>query len=129
MSKIESFEDLEVWQLARVICQDVYDLFQETSLGKDFELRNQMSRSSGSIMDNIAEGFERNGNKELRQYLSISKASCAELRSQLFRCLDRKHINQEQFQFINNKALLQNKKLGSFISYLSKSDFKGSKFK
>jgi len=129
MSKIESFEDLEVWQLARVICQDVYELFQKTALGKDFELRNQMSRSSGSIMDNIAEGFERNGNKELRQYLSISKASCAELRSQLFRCLDRKHISEEQFQIINNKALLQNKKLGSFISYLSKSDFKGSKFK
>ncbi|HET8804064.1 MAG TPA: four helix bundle protein, partial [Aequorivita sp.] len=68
-------------------------------------------------------------NKELRQYLSISKASCAELRSQLFRCLDRKHISEEQFQVINNKTLLQNKKLGSFISYLNKSDFKGSKFK
>ena len=129
MGKIESFEDLEVWQLARIICQDIYELFQKTSLGKDFDLKNQMSRSSGSIMDNIAECFERNGNKELRQYLSISKASCAELRSQLFRCLDRKHITEEQFQVINDKALLQNKKLGSFISYLNKSDYKGSKFK
>ncbi len=129
MSKIESFEDLEVWQLARVICQDVYNLFQTTSLGNDFELKNQMSRSSGSIMDNIAEGFERNGNKEFRQYLSISKASCAELRSQLYRCLDRKHISEEQFELFNEKMILQNKKLGSFISYLNKSDFKGSKFK
>lgn len=128
MGKIESFEDLEVWQLARVICQDVYQLFLNTPLGKDFELRNQMNRSSGSIMDNIAEGFGRNGNNEFKQYLSIAKGSCTELCSQLFRCLDRKYISKEQFDLLMEKTNLENKKLGSFISYLSKSVYKGSKF-
>jgi len=88
MAKIERFEDLKVWQLAREICQDVWHLFETTTLGKDFELRNQMNKSSGSIMDNISEGFERNGNREFIQFLSISKGSCGELRSQLYRALD-----------------------------------------
>jgi four helix bundle protein len=64
MAKVENFEDLKVWQLAREICNDVWLLFEGTSLSRDFELKNQMSRSSGSIMDNIAEGFERNGTRE-----------------------------------------------------------------
>ena len=97
MAKIEKFEDLQVWQLAREICHDLWTLFETTSLGKDYELKNQMSRSAGSIMDNIAEGFERNGTREFIQFLSISKGSCGELKSQLYRTLDRKHITQEQF--------------------------------
>lgn len=128
MAKIEKFEDLQVWQLGREICLDVWHLFETTSLSKDFELKNQMNRSSGSIMDNIAEGFERNGNREFIQYLSISKASCGELRSQLYRALDRKHITQSQFDDIAEKTNLQNKKLGSFISYLNSSEYKGTKF-
>lgn len=92
MATIDSFEDLEVWNLAREICSDVDYHFKTFALGKNYALRNQMERSSGSIMDNIAEGFDRDGNKEFKQFLSISKGSCAELRSQLYRCFDRRSI-------------------------------------
>ncbi len=128
MAKIEKFEDLKVWQLAREICRDVWHLFETTSLGRDFELRNQMNKSSGSIMDNISEGFERNGNREFIQFLSISKGSCGELRSQLYRALDRNHISEEQFRLVADKTEHENKLLGSFISYLNSSNYKGSKF-
>ncbi|MDV6167832.1 four helix bundle protein [Flavobacterium sp. DG1-102-2] len=73
MAKIERFEDLQVWLLAREICQAIWFLIENTSLGKGYELKNQMSRSSGSIMDNIAEGFERNGNREFIHFLCIAK--------------------------------------------------------
>lgn len=128
MAKIEKFEDLQVWLLAREISQAIWLLFENTSLGKDFELKNQMSRSSGSIMDNIAEGFERNGNREFIHFLSISKGSCGELRSQLYRAFDRNHITKEQFEEIATKTDFENRKIGSFIAYLNSSDYKGNKF-
>lgn len=128
MATVNNFEELEIWQLSRVICQDVWDLFEKTSLGKDFELKNQMNRSSGSIMDNIAEGFERNGRREFINFLSYSKGSCGELRSQLYRAFDRKHISKEEFDFLKEKTITESKKIGSFMSYLVKSDNKGSKF-
>ena len=128
MATINTFEELEIWQLSREICQDVWDLFEKTTLGKDFELKNQMNRSSGSIMDNIAEGFERNGRREFINFLSYSKGSCGELRSQLYRAFDRKHINNDEFEFLKIKTVTESKKIGAFMSYLVKSDNKGSKF-
>ena len=71
MAKIEKFEDLEIWSLAREICQLVEFLIQNTNLKTNYSLRDQIDRSLGSIMDNIAEGFERNGNREFIQFLSI----------------------------------------------------------
>ena len=129
MAKIDQFEDLEIWQLAREICNDMYQLFETTTLGKDYALRNQMDRCSGSVMDNIAEGFERNGNKEFIQFLSIAKASCGELRSQLYRTLDRKHIDKESFEMKLQKVLLESRKISSLMNYLTESGFKGSKYK
>ena len=129
MGKIESFEDIEAWQLAREICNDVYHLIETTSLGRNFALRDQMDRCSGSVMDNIAEGFERNGNKEFIQFLSIAKASCGELRSQLYRTFDRKYIDEETFEHLKQKVTVEGKKIGAFINYLSKSDYKGYKYK
>lgn len=128
MAKIQRFEDLQVWQLAREISVDIWRLIEATSLSKDFELKNQISRSSGSVMDNIAEGFERNGNREFIQFLSIAKGSCGEVKSQLYRALDRNHISQLEFEEIFAKADTANSKLGSFISYLNSANYKGSKF-
>lgn len=128
MAKIEHFEDLEIWQLAREICNDIYHFIKTTGLGKNYALRDQMDRCSGSVMDNIAEGFERNGNKEFIQFLSIAKASCGELRSQLYRTLDRDYIDKPTFDIQIGKVLLESKKISSFMSYLIKSEFKGSKY-
>jgi four helix bundle protein len=128
MATINDFEDLEIWQLGREICQLVWNLFETTSLGKDYELRNQMNRSSGSIMDNISEGFERNGRREFINFLSYSKGSCGELRSQLHRAFDRNHISKEKFEKLKDKTIIESKKIGAFMSYLVKSDIKGSKF-
>ena len=129
MGKIEKFEDIEVWKLARIICSEVEKLFTETALGKNFALRNQMERSSGSIMDNIAEGFGRGGNQEFHNFLSYSKGSAAELRSQLYRALDKDLISAEQFQGLVEQCNLTENKIGAFMFYLRKSDFKGLKYK
>jgi|TARA_R110002033_G_scaffold156657_1_gene192888 four helix bundle protein len=128
MAKVERFEDLEIWQLAREISNKVHQIFETTSLGDNYALRNQMDKSSGSIMDNISEGFERNGNREFIQFLSIAKASCGELRSQLYRVLDRNHIDKASFEALYEMVLLESKKISSFINYLSRSEYKGSKF-
>ena len=128
MAKVERFEDLEIWQLAREICNKVHQIFETTSLGDNYALRNQMDKSSGSIMDNISEGFERNGNREFIQFLSIAKASCGELRSQLYIVLDRNHIDKASFEALYEMVLLESKKISSFINYLSRSEYKGSKF-
>jgi len=114
--------------LSREICQLIWNLFETTSLEKDYELRNPMNRSSGSIMDNISEGFERNGRREFINFLSYSKGSCGELRSQLYRAFDRNHISKEEFELLNEKTTTESKMIGAFMSYLVKSEIKGSKF-
>lgn len=88
MAKVKHFEDLRIWQEARAICQWFWTVVKSTDLEKDFKLRGQADASSGSVMDNIAEGFERNGNREFIQFLSIAQGSCGEFRSQLHRMLD-----------------------------------------
>jgi four helix bundle protein len=127
--KIDRFEDLEVWQLAREICNDIENIFNTTPLGKRYSLKDQMDRSSGSIMDNVAEGFGRGGNLEFRNFLSYSKGSCSELKSQLYRALDKDLITKDQFTALTDKCDKENAKLGSFISYLSRTEHKGIKFK
>lgn len=114
MGGAQTFEDLEIWQLAREICQDVWRLINSTSLKSDYKLRGQMNASSGSMMDNIAEGFERDGNREFMHFLSIAKGSCGELRSQLYRCLDREHIDQKAFRALFDKVVLHAKKTKAF---------------
>ncbi len=128
MAKIEKFEDLEIWNKSREICIDIEILFETTNLGKRFSIRDQMDRSSGSIMDNIAEGFERNGNREFVNFLSFSKGSCGELKSQLYRALDKKLIFQNEFENLAVKIELVKNKIGAFMKYLNSTEIKGLKF-
>ena len=136
MAKIERFEDLEVWKEARELCRIVYRLTNKSPFSKDFDLVRQIRRSSGSTMDNIAEaclparqGYERDGKKEFIQYLSISKGSVGEVRSQSYRALDQKYISEEEFKELYNKAISISKMLSGFINYLKKSELKGIKYK
>ena len=129
MATINSFEDLEVWKKARTLAKDVHELITSGSLATDYRLRDQMNGSSGSIMDNIAEGFERDGKAEFITFLAYSKGSAGELRSQLCRALDRKHISQEKFDELYNRTLEIGKMTKGFMDYLRKSELKGTKFK
>lgn len=128
MAHFKRFEDLEIWKIARSICNDLFEIYLLSDLQKDYKLWNQINGSTGSVMDNIAEGFERDGNKELIQFLSISKASCGELKSQLYRCLDRKYITQLQFDDLSQKMEECKKQIAGFMNYLKNSDRKGNKY-
>ena len=83
MVKVKRFEDLKVWQLSRELCRNIHSLSLDTGLGGDFSLKRQIDKSSGSVMDNIAEGFGRGGNKEFIYFLSVAKGSLYEVKSQL----------------------------------------------
>lgn len=118
--KIERFEDIEAWQIAREVCGAVYVLAASSGLGKDFSLTDQMIRSSGSIMDNIAEGFDGGTNREFIRFLQYAKRSCSELQSQLYRCLDQRYCTTDQFDSLYAQDNLTRNKISAFINYLSK---------
>ena len=129
MAKIERFEDIKAWQLARELCKLIFSFTNYSEFSKDFRLIGQIRGASGSVMDNIAEGFERYGNKEFIQFLSISKGSCGEVRSQLYRALDNGYISNDEFEDAYSRALEISKMLNGFISYLKESALKGKKYK
>ena len=129
MAIVQRFEDLIIWQKARELCQDIYRITNYELFSKDYKLRDQIRGSSGSVMDNIAEGYERNGNKEFIQFLYIAKGSCGETRSQLYRALDAKYIHQNEFETLRTKAENLSKSIMSFIQYLKKNEITGIKFR
>ena len=129
MATIKRFEDLEIWQEARRLSQIVINLSKNTELKSDFRFKEQIKSSAGSVMDNIAEGFERDGNLEFRQFLSIAKGSAGETRSQCYRLFDSEYISKEELEILVNKYEQLSKRIASFIAYLNKKDFKGNKFK
>lgn len=119
--KIERFEELEVWQMARELVKDIYDITNENNFQKDFGLKDQIRRSAVSIMANIAEGFERKSNKEFIQFLFIAKGSCGEVRSHIYVASDLGYISNETSESLHNKAIKISKSLSGFIKYLTKS--------
>jgi four helix bundle protein len=128
MATITKFEDLEIWQEARKLAKEIYIISKETDLNTDFRFKEQIKASSGSVMDNIAEGFERDGNIEFRQFLSIAKGSAGESRSQIYRLYDYEYISVEKFEDLKTKYENLSGKIKNFITYLNKKDFKGNKF-
>ena len=128
MATVSSFEDLEIWQLARQQAVVIFQLFSQEPLSKDWGLKDQINKSSGSVMDNIAEGFERSGNKEFNNFLLIAKGSNGEVRSQLCRVFDRNYISTEKFDELKSNCITLSKKITSFIKYLKDSDRKGFRY-
>ncbi|MBE0650609.1 MAG: four helix bundle protein [Bacteroidales bacterium] len=128
MMKVERFEELEIWQIARELSKNIKVLSTDNSFEKDFRFRDQIRAAAGSIMDNIAEGFERGGNKEFLQFLYIAKGSCGEVRSQNYRALDFGYVTQDQHEQINNQVIQLNVKINNLIQYLKNSNFKGEKY-
>jgi four helix bundle protein len=129
MATIEKFEDIISWQEARKLNKIVGDLIDNGRFKRSFKLINQVESSAGSVMDNIAEGFERNGNKEFKQFLYVAKGSCGELRSQLHRALDRNYITRDEFETFTNHARKISGLIQKLINYLEESALKGPKFK
>ena len=129
MPTINKFEDLEIWQLARALYNEVSPIAERLRQKKEFRLAEQMKSSAGSIMDNIGERFERSSRLEFLNSLGISKGEIGELKSQLYRCLDDGYINPEEFERLYQKADIVAKKVAAFIKYLNNSQVKGLKFK
>ncbi len=103
--RIEKFEDFIAWQKARALTASIYKVTGEGVFAKDFGLKGQIQRASVSIMSNIAEGFERGKSSEFHQFLSIAKASCAEVRSQLYVALDAGYLSEETFHNLQEQAI------------------------
>lgn len=129
MATIKRFEDLEIWQHARELCKFINGLIERDKFKYNFSLKDQISRSSGSIMDNIAEGFERGGNKEFVNFLTYSKGSTGEVRSQSYRAFDIGLISQDEFDYLIKETNSLSERIGKFISYLRNTEYKGVKFK
>src|SRR5688572_4563096 len=119
MASFKKFEDIVAWQKARLLNQILSSHLSAGKFKNDFKLISQIQGSGGSIMDNIAEGFERGGNKEFIQFLYYSKGSCGEFRSQLYRAFDRAYINENEFQELYQLAKEIIVMLQSLLSYLS----------
>jgi four helix bundle protein len=128
MAKIERFEDIDAWKKARELTKIIYEVTAQGKLAADFSLRDQLRRAAVSIMANIAEGFEREGNKEFRQFLAMAKGSVGEVKSLLYVALDAGLISMEQIQRISALADEASRLLAGFLRYLKTSDMKGSKF-
>ena len=129
MKKIEKFEDLEIFQSARELCKEIYNITKEGDFKYDVRFVQQMHAAVGSIMDNIAEGFERNGNKEFINFLYIAKGSCGEVRSQIIRASDVGFIDNITEKKIYESCISLSKSIAYFIQKLKNSDLTGPKYK
>ena len=129
MATFKRFEDIEAWQKSRILANEVNTITKYPNFREDVDLKRQLKRSAGSIMDNIAEGFERGGKNEFIQFLSISKGSAGEIRSQFYRSLDQDFISDEKFKELYDLAEEIGKMLDGLMSYLRGSDMRGTKYK
>jgi four helix bundle protein len=123
------FEDLEVWKLSRVLTNRIYALSNDGKFSRDYDLKSQIRRASVSIMSNIAEGFERGGNQEFIQFLSIAKTSCGEVRSQLYLARDQSYIAGDEADRLIDAFRKLSIMLNNFMESLKTNPYKGAKYK
>ena len=116
---ITRFEDIEGWKLARELTRTVYSATKEQAFSKDYGLRDQIQRAAGSVMHNIAEGFDAGSNAEFVRFLRYAQRSSTEVKSQLYAALEQNYITDEQFQVIYEQATQTHKRIGGFIRYLT----------
>ena len=127
MLKTKKFEDLTIFQMARSLCKEVYAITNKGEFHKDTRLVQQIHAAAGSVMDNIAEGFEREGNKEFINFLYISKGSCGEVRSQIIRASDVGFIDNDTAKRLYNDCIALSKAISAFIKSIKSSNYLGSK--
>ena len=128
-ARIETFEELAYWQKGRELTKTVYRTSRSGEFAKDFALRDQVRRACISVTSNIAEGFERGGDKEFVQFLSQAKGSCGEVRSQLYVALDEGYISEAQFAVMKGLALETSRAIAGMMGYLTRSQLRGSKYR
>jgi four helix bundle protein len=126
--QVKNFEDLEIWRDARALTRGIYQLTRDSKFSKDFALRDQIQRAAVSIMSNIAEGLERGGNQEFIQFLYVTKASCGEVRSQLYVGLDQSYIAPKDCDDASTSFRRLSIMISNLIDYLKSSGMKGSKY-
>ena len=129
MATIKRFEELEIWQVSRELAKKVKRLTQSEPFSKDYRFKDQINAAAGSVLDNIAEGFERSSRLEFVNMLSIAKGSSGEVRSQLYRAIDYEYLTSSDALSLIAEYDLLASKIAGFISYLNKSLLKGQKFK
>ena len=128
MATCSKFEDLQIWQEARVLSKSIYKLTSTEPFSRDYRFCAQIRAAAGSIMDNIAEGFEKENNKEFIQFLYIAKGSCGEVRSQLHRANDVDFISKEDYKKHIEQTLNLGTSISNFIKYLKNSDISGMRY-
>ncbi|MGH7797781.1 MAG: four helix bundle protein [Candidatus Binatia bacterium] len=126
--QVKNFEDLEIWKDARALTRAIYQLTRSPKFSKDFGLRDQIQRATVSIMSNIAEGFERGGNQEFIQFLYVAKASCGEVRSQIYVALDQSYLEQKDCEELTTSFRRLSIMISHLIDYLKRSGMKGAKY-
>lgn len=129
MPTFRRFEDIDAWQKARELTREVYAVSRKGAFGRDFGLRDQIQRACVSVMSNIAEGFDRSGNREFAHFLSVAKGSVAEVRSQLYVALDAEYLDRQTFQQLSDTASETSRLIGGLMKYLRQSSHRGPKFK
>lgn len=126
---ITQFEDIEVWKLGRELTRAVYRVSKSGGFAGDYALRDQIRRAAISITSNIAEGFERGGNREFLQALAVAKGSAGEVRSQLYAALDEAYISEAEFEQLRDQCLKVSRVIAGFITFLQGATITGPKFR
>ena len=129
MVKITKFEEIDSWKKARKLTHEIYQKTSSGGFARDFGLKDQIRRASVSVLSNIAEGFERGGDKEFLQFLAVAKGSCGEVRAQLYVALDQGYLSPEVFDQLSKNATEVGQLLSGFIRYLKGSTLRGNKYR